>query len=184
MCGIKRTLYNLLCAAVVVGMTSCAEDRGIEDTSPDSGVEQAVATITASDLLADIEILASDDFEGRAPSSAGEEKTVNFLRDEFRALGLMPGNGSSFFQDVPLIEITADPDMTLSVDGGGATSTFQFGDDFVSTTRRVVERSSITQSELVFVGFGVDAPELDWNDWQGMDFRGKTVIVSLELASV
>ena len=177
MSGIKRSLHRLLAGAVVAGMTSCAEDRGVEDSSPDSGVEPAVETIIASDLLADIQILASDDFEGRAPSSAGEEKTVNFLRDEFRALGLEPGNGGSFFQDVPLIEITADPSMTLSVDGGGATSTFQFGEDFVSTTRRVVERSPVTDSELVFVGYGVTAPELEWDDWQGMDLRGKTVIV-------
>ncbi len=143
----------------------------------DPALDAALETITVDDLVADIQILASDEFEGRAPSSPGEEKTVEFLKTEFEKLGLEPGNGESFFQDVPLVAITADPNTTLEIRGNGARNTFRNGEDFVAGTKRVVARSGISNSELVFIGYGAVAPEYGWNDWEGADLRGKTVVV-------
>ncbi len=143
----------------------------------DPALDTALDTINAADLLADIRTLSSDEFEGRAPSSPGEEKTIEFLKTEFEKLGLEPGNGESFFQDVPLVVITADPNTTLAIRGNGPRNTFRNGEDFVGGTRRVVAQSGISNSELVFIGYGAVAPEYDWNDWAGTDLRGKTVVV-------
>lgn len=137
----------------------------------------ALGTFTPQDLAARIQILAADSFEGRAPSSAGEEKTVQFLRAEFERLGLKPGNGESYFQEVPLVSITADRNMTLLIGGRGPAMTLRYGADFVAFTSRVVEQTSLDRSPLVFAGYGVVAPEVGWNDYQGWDARGKTVIV-------
>lgn len=135
--------------------------------------------ITASALAGHIQVLASDSFEGRGPSSPGEEKTVAYLQNAFQQLGLRPGNGDSYFQDVPLVSLTADRAMTLTVRGRGRATpiTFRFPEDFVAFTNRVQERVGVTNSELVFVGYGVVAPEVGWNDYQGVDVRGKTVVI-------
>jgi len=150
---------------------------GIGACSGDPALDAALDTINAADLLADIQTLSSDEFEGRAPSSPGEEKTIEFLKTEFEKLGLEPGNGESFFQEVPLVVITADPNTTLEIRGNGARNTFSSGEDFVAGTKRVVTQSGISNSELVFIGYGAVAPEYDWNDWAGADLRGKTVVV-------
>ncbi len=150
---------------------------GIGACSGDPALDAALDTINAADLLADIQTLSSDEFEGRAPSSPGEEKTIEFLKTEFEKLGLEPGNGESFFQEVPLVAMTADPNATLEIRGNGARSTFSNGEDFVAGTKRVVTQSGISNSELVFIGYGAVAPEYDWNDWAGADLRGKTVVV-------
>jgi Zn-dependent M28 family amino/carboxypeptidase len=143
----------------------------------DPALQAALDTINADDLQADIQVLASDEFQGRAPSSPGEDRTMEFLRTEFEALGLEPGNGASFVQEVPLVAITADPDMTLEIRGNGARNSFRYGEEFVAATKRVVDRSAIDNSELVFLGYGAVAPEYDWNDWEGVDMRGKTAVV-------
>ncbi len=150
---------------------------GIGACSGDPALDAALETIRVDDLVADIQTLSSDEFEGRAPSSPGEEKTIEFLKTEFEKLGLEPGNGGSFFQDVPLVAITTDPIASLEVRGNGARSTFRDGEDFVAGTKRVVAQSGISNSELVFIGYGAVAPEYDWNDWEGADLQGKTVVV-------
>ncbi|MFQ6046891.1 MAG: M28 family metallopeptidase, partial [Gemmatimonadales bacterium] len=137
----------------------------------------ALGTITSTDLAAHIQILASDSFEGRAPSSPGEEKTINYLKRVFEEYRLRPGNGDTFFQEVPLVSITASPNATLSVSGGGVTNRYRYGTDFMAWTLRVVERSELSNSEMVFVGYGVVAPEYDWNDYEGSEVTGKTVVM-------
>ncbi len=144
-------------------------------------VEAALTSISAESFSKNTQVLASDEFEGRLPASAGEEKTVNFLEAEFRNVGLKPGNGDSFFQDVPMVEIAADPDTKLTVAkrGAGAASsaTFAFKSDFVAATMRLVPEASLTDSEMVFVGHGIVAPEYNWDDYQGLDVKGKTVLI-------
>jgi Zn-dependent M28 family amino/carboxypeptidase len=139
----------------------------------------ALQGITAKDLSEDIEILASDEFEGRAPSSPGEEKTINFLKTEFQKLGLEAGNGDSFFQEVPLVSITARPQTKLSVKAseGNWSSSYDYGDDFIAWSKRVVGNAAIARSEMVFVGYGIVAPEYNWDDYAGLDVRGKTVVM-------
>ena len=95
-------------------------------------------------------MLSSDEFEGRAPSSEGEEKTVRYLETEFKKVGLQPGNGDSYFQDVPLVEITANPETELTVSGGKSPMSFAYGDDFVAWTLQVKDNVEVTDSELVF----------------------------------
>ena len=121
--------------------------------------------------------LSLDEFEGRAPGTPGEEKTLAYLVDQFRRVGLSPGNGDSWFQDVPLVEITAGGDRPLTVKGQAGTSTYAFGTDWVGVSYREVPRVDLADSELVFVGYGVVAPEKGWNDYAGVDMRGKTALI-------
>ena len=124
-----------------------------------------------------VRILASDDFEGRRPGTHGEEKTVTYLADRFRKLGLKPGNGDSYFQQVPLVEIEAGSDATLSIAGHGATRALAYAKDMVIWSKRTASSAELRQSELAFVGYGIVAPEYAWNDYQGLDVSGKTVVV-------
>ena len=125
-----------------------------------------------------IRILASDDFEGRRPGTPGEEKTVAYLVERFRKLGLKPGNGDSFLQPVPLVEIAPGSDATLAFSGrGGPAQRLEYTKDMVIWTRREVPEASLEHSPLVFVGYGIVAPEYQWNDYDRLDVHGKTVVV-------
>jgi Zn-dependent M28 family amino/carboxypeptidase len=143
----------------------------------DAQLDAALDTITADDLTAEVLTLSSDEFEGRAPASQGEEKTVEYLKAEFERIGLEPGNGDSYYQEVPLVSITAEPGANLLVRGDGSAHRLSYGDDIMVWTKRVVGSAAISNSEMVFVGYGVVAPEYGWNDYAGIDVRGKTVIV-------
>jgi Zn-dependent M28 family amino/carboxypeptidase len=140
-------------------------------------VQLALDAMTTQDLQAHIQVLASDSFEGRGPASPGEQKTIAYLSSAFEKLGLRPGNAGEWVQPVPLVAITADRNMTLAVTGPGGVRTHRYGADFIAFTRRVVPQSSLANSEVVFAGYGVVAPEYGWNDYEGLDARGKTVIV-------
>jgi Zn-dependent M28 family amino/carboxypeptidase len=133
---------------------------------------------TADAVMAHVRVLASDEFEGRAPGTKGEDLTVAYISEQFRKVGLTPGNpDGSYVQKVPMVGITADPATSLVFRKGPATQTLAFKDDVVAWTRRVEERVSIDASEVVFVGYGVEAPEFQWDDYKGVDLAGKTVIV-------
>ncbi len=121
--------------------------------------------------------LASDEFEGRKPGTVGETRTLEYLEAEFRKLGLEPGNGASFLQEVPMVEITAAPDASLRFTTGTDVAHLKFRDDMVIWTKRVKETESLTASPLVFVGYGVTAPEFGWDDYAGIDMRGKTAVI-------
>ncbi len=124
-----------------------------------------------------LRVLASDDFEGRKPGTPGEEKTVAYLVEQFRKLGLKPGNGDSYLQQVPMVEIIADPNASLSIAGHQGTLSLAYGKDMVIWTKRVLPETELKSSELVFVGYGIVAPEYAWNDYAGTDVHGKTVVV-------
>jgi len=143
----------------------------------EKSIEAALASIDADEFLKDVKILSSDEFEGRAPASKGEEKTIHFLQEEFRKLGLKPGNGESYLQEVPMVEIAADPGFELVIKDKTISDKFTYGDEFVAWTLRVVDKSSLADSEMVFVGYGIVAPEYNWNDYEGLDVRGKTVVI-------
>jgi Zn-dependent M28 family amino/carboxypeptidase len=140
-------------------------------------VDRAAARIDAQRLLRNISVLASDEFEGRSPGTRGEELTVAFLTDRFRELGLQPGNpDGTYVQGVSLVGFRARPSAAFRV--GERTIPLRFPDDYVAVSRRF-DRSEtrIRGSEIVFVGYGVVAPEYDWDDFAGMDVRGKTVVM-------
>jgi Zn-dependent M28 family amino/carboxypeptidase len=133
--------------------------------------------ISSETLQRVTQTLSSDAFEGRAPGTPGEERTVAFLAGQFQRAGLQPGNRGSWYQDVPLVEITAQGSPALQIAGAGRGLTFNFRTDYIGASYRALPRVSVADSEIVFVGYGINAPERGWNDYQGLDVRGKTVII-------
>jgi Zn-dependent M28 family amino/carboxypeptidase len=136
----------------------------------------ALESVNANGIKQDVAVLASDSLGGRGPSTVGEERTMAYLQSRFTALGLEPGNGNSWYQDVPMVRSTATP-AELTARAKGATARFRYADDFMAITRRVVDMAELNNSELVFVGYGIVAPEYQWNDYAGLDVKGKTVVV-------
>jgi Zn-dependent M28 family amino/carboxypeptidase len=168
----SRTVGARLVRACVGGLllttlVSCAVRRG---PPPSTDIDE-------DSVRADIRALASDDFEGRLPGSAGEDKTVAFLTARFRKLGLKPGNGDSFVQEVPVVELRPSADPTASISGRGTTRPLVYKQDMVIWSQRLDAEVTVTHSELVFVGYGIVAPEYGWNDYAGLDVQGKTVVV-------
>ncbi|WP_223668579.1 M28 family metallopeptidase [Kangiella shandongensis] len=120
-----------------------------------------------------VKTLSSDEFEGRSPATEGGRKTSEYLKAQFEAVGAEPGNGDSYFQQVPLISIEADANMQLQL----GDSTLEYSKDFVAGTSQTVESIELNDSDLVFVGYGVVAPEYNWNDYEGVDMEGKTAVI-------
>lgn len=112
--------------------------------------------INPADFAEHVRVLASDEFEGRAPGTPGEDKTVEYLKAQFERIGLKPGNGDSYFQTVPMMETTADEATTMSIDVKGKPHTLAFGTDMVIGTRTGQPEVKIDGSDLVFVGYGVE----------------------------
>lgn len=134
--------------------------------------------ISAEDFRAHVEVLASDAFAGRAPGSVGETKTVAYLIEQLKRLGLKPGNGEAYTQDVPMVETKADfAASRLSLITPKRSLAPVLGPEAVVGTRSGQASVTIEDSELVFVGYGVNAPELGWNDYEGLDVKGKTVVM-------
>ena len=137
-----------------------------------------VPVFTADAVMAHVKVLASDQFEGRAPGTKGEDLTVAYIADQFRAVGLKPGAADgTYMQKVPMVGITADPATSLVFRKGDAVQTLAFKDDVVAWTKRVQERVSLDATDVVFVGYGIEAPEFQWDDYKGIDLAGKTVIM-------
>ncbi|HEY2932961.1 MAG TPA: M28 family peptidase [Acidobacteriota bacterium] len=143
---------------------------------PAEKVKTSLESITSSDLLRHIGVLASDEFEGRAPGSKGEELTVKYLTDEFKKLGLKPGNpDGTYIQNVPLAGFTASPTVTF-VSGQNKVAP-RFPDEYVAVSRRFVPQVEVQNSDVVFVGYGVVAPEYGWDDYKDVDVKGKTILM-------
>ena len=139
-------------------------------------LQPAVETITPDGLLAHIKILASDEFEGRAPGTKGEELSVKYIADQFKQIGLRPGNpDGTYTQEVPLAGITSEPRMSFSV--GDKTVDLKYPDGFVASSARLKPEIKIDKSDVIFVGYGVVAPEYGWDDYKDVDVRGKTLLM-------
>ncbi|WP_117881061.1 M28 family metallopeptidase [Aureibaculum luteum] len=161
-----KNYLKILVLAVL--FSSCKNDK----KSNTDRVEVDQTTIATH-----IERLASDDFLGRKPFTEGEVKTVNYLKDEFEKLGLLPGNGESYFQEVPMVEITGKPTENMIFTNGNESFDLTYLKDFVATTNKTIPEVSLQNSELVFAGYGIVAPEYGWNDYEGIDWKGKTAVV-------
>ena len=162
----KRLSWRVL-AALCGLLSACASNRA---PPPSSDIDETAYRTHLS-------VLASDGFEGRRPGTAGEEKTVAYLIEQFRKMGLKPGNGESFVQQVPLVESIISADTGLNISGPKGSARFAYGKDVVLWTKRVTAQTQLTHSDLVFVGYGIVAPEYSWNDYAGVDVHGKTVLV-------
>jgi len=134
--------------------------------------------IDAARVLADITRLASDEFQGRAPGGEGERLTVDYLISQFTAAGLEPGNpDGTFVQDVPLVSVRPLVTSPFTVKQGGRSRTLRVLGDVVPFSTRITDEVSLTDSEMVFVGYGIQAPEFDWDDYKGLDVKGKTLLM-------
>ena len=161
-------------SALLLVLVACACSRPADRPSTANSGAATTAAITklpafdAARMLADIKVLSSDEFEGRAPGSKGEELTVTFLQDAFTKIGLKPGNtDGTFVQPLPLVGITATNTRPLTVTGRGKTTTFRWRDDLVAWTKRVADTASIENSELIFAGYGVDGSGIQLGRLQG-----------------
>lgn len=121
--------------------------------------------------------LSDDSFEGRGPGTAGEDKTIAYIIQRFKAAGLKPGNKGSWVQEVPLLEIEGKNFSGLAVKAGGQTLQFANGSDIVAGSYRAAPRTQLDDAPLVFVGYGINAPELGWNDYAGLDMKGKIAVI-------
>ena len=154
-------------ALMALSFATCSTDQKTADTLQ-------IDSLKLSTYLSE---LASDQFLGRMPFTEGETMTVNYIRDELAKAGVEPGNGASYFQEVKLVRISSERDPMLNIKTKDGALSLQFLDDFAGGTTRVEETTSIENSELVFVGYGIVAPEYDWNDYAGLDMTGKTAVV-------
>lgn len=133
--------------------------------------------ITVSGLEVHLKTLASDEFMGRLPFSEGERKTLAYLEEQFRTIGLEPGNGNSYLQEVPMVEITATPSPTMSVQSKKGNFTLEGLKDYVIWTERTDDHIELKNEDLVFAGYGIVAPEYNWNDFAGADVKDKVIVV-------
>jgi len=160
--------------SLVVLLTATASLFAVDELA--LRLEPGLEAITPDGLLAHIKVLASDEFEGRAPGTKGEELSVKYITDEFKKIGLKPGNpDGTYTQGVPLAGIKSEPRMSFMVRDG--TIDLKYPEDFVASSARLQPEIKIDNSEVVFVGYGVVAPEYGWDDYKNVDVRGKTLLM-------
>ncbi|MBU2977343.1 M28 family metallopeptidase [Alteromonas sp. C1M14] len=178
----RKNLLPLMVPSFVMlaslGLTACTSEEPLgeqaqETPSAPSNFDAVYGNIKDEDLRAPLETLSSDEFEGRSPTSAGETKTLDYLTNKLKAAGYQPGNNGSFLQDVELMEITAEPNASMTI----GDNTFAYKQDMIVGTKREQTAIDLTASDVVFVGYGVNAPEYQWNDYAGIDVKGKTVVI-------
>ncbi|HEU0098521.1 MAG TPA: M28 family metallopeptidase [Allosphingosinicella sp.] len=158
-----------LAASLLAACATAPREGGAQ--GPYAGPPISLATLTTA-----TQILSSDEYEGRAPTTKGEEKAVAYIARRFEQAGLQPGNKGSWYQDVPMVEISSTP-STLRITGGATPLDLGWRTDFVANTYRAAAKVELADSEMVFVGYGINAPERGWNDYAGADVRGKTVVI-------
>ncbi|MGF1586745.1 MAG: M28 family metallopeptidase [Bacteroidales bacterium] len=164
--SLRRQFFTASAFTMILLATGCA--------SPETENE---IEVFGHNIEQDIATLASDEFEGRAPASAGGLKAVEFIESRFREIGLLPANGDSYLQSVPLMEVTGSDFSNLEITGNDGNISLDYLDDMVVGTYRMQESVSLQESELVFAGYGIVAPEYNWNDYEGIDVKGKTVVL-------
>ncbi len=165
----RHVKHRLFLAPLLSLATACV-GGGTATTPPAPAFDEA-------SYRAHIQRLSSDEFEGRAPRTDGERRTVEYIEQQFRAAGLEPGVAGSYRQEVPLVEITTHADPAMELRGPAGRLSLRYGDEMVVWTRRPVPESRLRDAEVVFAGYGIVAPEYDWNDYSGLDVRGKIVLV-------
>ena len=172
-------LLSLALVSVLALTTACQKDASL-DVAVDALPQVTVPALSEATMKDVTRELSLDSYEGRAPGSVGEEKTVAYLIAKYKAAGLEPGNNGSWTQDVPLIEITAKNVSALTIaDRSGKAMSFAYGNEYVIGSYRETPKTDIKKSEMVFVGHGIVAPEKGWNDYAGVDVKGKTVVVMI-----
>ena len=179
----KRILALVSFATVLTFALACTTapsnvntNSGAVSKSVAAELKPAFDSITANDILQHTKVLSADEYEGRGPGTKGEELSVKYLTEQYQRLGLKPGNpDGTFVQKVPLVGFTGAPTASFNV--GGKQINLTFPQDYVAVSRRFVPESKVENSDMVFVGYGVVAPEYGWDDYKGLDVRGKTIVM-------
>ncbi|GAB2466235.1 hypothetical protein GCM10011375_33120 [Hymenobacter qilianensis] len=169
-----------LLGLALAGCQSQSSSNTTEATQPAASATETAAstdTISSASISKYLQAVSSDEMMGRKPFTVGEERSTKYLADQFKQLGLKPGPDGGYFQSVPLVEITGTPAATMQIKGNGKSLNLQYKTDFVAFTQREQPQVAVTNSPLVFAGYGVVAPEYGWNDYAGLDVKGKTVVV-------
>lgn len=166
----RNNQFIVLFFAVIVFLLSC-------NTTGTNTDNDGLAAFSKDSLAAHIKILSSNEFEGRKPFTIGEAKTIDYLTQQFKIAGLEPGNGNSYLQDVPMVMITTHAAPSMEVKSSKEKFSLKGFDDYVIWTDKTDSAISLNNDELVFAGYGVVAPEYNWNDYAGLDVKGKVVMV-------
>lgn len=165
---LRFQLYSL---AAIILLLSCNTDKQAFDR------EDGLASFHADSLKQYVAVLASDDFMGRMPFTEGETKTIQYLQDQFAQVGLEPANGDSYLQEVPMVNIRATAAPNMLVNSSKGKFYLDAFEDYVVWTDKTDPNLSLDNADLVFAGYGVVAPEHNWNDYEGLDVKGKVVMV-------
>jgi Zn-dependent M28 family amino/carboxypeptidase len=175
---IPRFALPVLAGLLVSACVPIANETPLPATQATPEPAKPTAASISVETLKDVtKTLSDDSFEGRAPATPAEAKTIAYISDRFQKAGLQPGNKGSWYQDVPLVELDTDPGPGIKVTGGKTPLTFAYKKDVVVGTYQVQPKIEIRNSDIVFVGYGINAPERGWNDYAGLDVKGKTVII-------
>lgn len=169
----KKTLVTLLVSLALIGSALI-----LWTAEKDPAIQKALSSISAKDFSRIDKTLSSDEYEGRAPASKGEELSTKFIENEFKKLGLKPGNtNGSFFQKVPMVGMNIEnTDAKLVFAGRDNKEELAYGDDYMAFSEREAPTVSI-DAPIVFAGYGVVAPEYKWNDFKGVNVKGKVLLV-------
>jgi Zn-dependent M28 family amino/carboxypeptidase len=158
-------MKNLLSLALLVGFLIGCSDQS------------KIYQFQVADLEPNLITLSSDEFMGRMPFTEGEQLTTSFLESKFKEMGLEPGNGDSYFQEVPMVSIITYPEQSMEFKSAQGSVVGEGLKDFVIWTQRTDSLVRIQDAEVVFAGFGIVAPEYGWDDYKNLDVKGKIVVV-------
>ena len=171
----RKTVW-IVAMISALGSSCAGKPPEVAEKPPGADLRSALDSVEAEDLLKHIRALSSDEFEGRAPGTTGEEKTVNYLVEQFKRFGLKPGNpDGTYLQQVPLVGITGQPEAFFA--SGSKRLNVHFPDEYVAVSHRFRPEIRVENSEIVFVGYGVVAREYGWDDYKGVDLKGKTLLM-------
>ena len=168
----------VLLAVCPINACNQSETRAPQQTAAPQLPVASMPKVDQQKILEHIKVLSSDEYEGRAPGTKGGELTVKYIQDQFKQLNLKPGNpDGTYLQKVPLVGITGTEAKPLTLTKGGKKQTFKWSDDVVAWTKHVTEGATVDNSDVIFAGYGVEAPEFNWNDFKDVDVKGKTILV-------
>ncbi len=175
----KRSHISTLSAVfvLILSFSRVAQKRAAQKPKPLGPPQAALDVIKPDGVMSHIKVLASDEYEGRGPGTHGEDLSINYIADHFKKIGLSPGNtDGTYFQKVPLVGIATQQDAEMKVKASGKEMKLRFSEDFVARSVRVTQKTGF-DADMVFVGYGVVAPEYGWDDYKGMDVRGKVLLM-------
>ncbi|QDV68500.1 Aminopeptidase S [Rosistilla carotiformis] len=165
-------LYHLLRTVSLVWFATLADAQ-----VPEVAWQRAAERIDQATLRGHVRFLADDLLEGRGPGTRGDRLAQRYLQAQFQAAGLQPVLGDTWYQPVPLVGVKTHCPPTMTFSKGDTTLSLNYFDDYIATAGRAADRTSVEEAEVVFVGYGIEAPEFDWDDYKDVDLTGKVLLM-------